>query len=173
MLRRQCRAGTTGSWKPGHDFQSSLCGTSARRDIWRAKIIESQMILFCGQDLILNGHILSEARSLKTSSINEGAEVEFSVRTSWESLIDSLQELLQARDLSLGELCLPYCYKHGVSINQVVQSIGTRERFSSFVSRTFCRGGPAVSRTSPCHNNASTARCIQVGVFRQLFSSCR
>lgn len=93
------------------------------------------MIAFREQDLILNGKILAEAKSLTECGISDGTEVELSVRTSEESLVDSLQELLQARDLSLEELCLLYCYKHGVSINQVLQSIGTQERFSNFVSR--------------------------------------
>jgi len=101
----------------------------------KAKIMESQMIAFREQDLILNGKILSEAKSLTECGISDGTEVELSVRTSEESLVESLQELLQARDLSLEELCLLYCYKHGVSINQVLQSIGTQERFSNFVSR--------------------------------------
>jgi hypothetical protein len=101
----------------------------------KAKIMESQMIAFREQDLILNGKVLAEAKSLTECGISDGTEVELSVRTSEESLVDSLQELLQARDLSLEELCLLYCYKHGVSINQVLQSIGTQERFSNFVSR--------------------------------------
>jgi len=101
----------------------------------KAKIMESQMIAFREQDLILNDKILAEAKSLTECGISDGTEVELSVRTSEESLVDSLQELLQARDLSLEELCLLYCYKHGVSINQVLQSIGTQERFSNFVSR--------------------------------------
>jgi len=101
----------------------------------KAKIMESQMIAFREQDLILNGKVLAEAHSLTECGISDGTEVELSVRTSEESLVNSLQELLQARDLSLEELCLLYCYKHGVSINQVLQSIGTQERFSNFVSR--------------------------------------
>jgi len=110
----------------------------------KAKIMESQMIAFREQDLILNGKVLAEAKSLMECGISDGTEVELSVRTSEESLVDSLQELLQARDLSLEELCLLYCYKHGVSINQVLQSIGTQERFSNFVSRHAvftCKGG--------------------------------
>jgi len=101
----------------------------------KAKIMESQMIAFREQDLILNGKILAEAKSLTECGISDGTEVELSVRTSEDGLVDSLQELLQARDLSLEELCLLYCYKHGVSINQVLQSIGSQERFSNFVSR--------------------------------------
>jgi len=110
----------------------------------KTKIMESQMIAFREQDLILNGKILAEAKSLTECGISDGTEVELSIRTSEESLVSSLQELLQARDLSLEELCLLYCYKHGVSINQVLQSIGTQERFSNFVSRHpvfFCKGG--------------------------------
>jgi len=110
----------------------------------KAKIMESQMIAFREQDLMLNGKILAEAKSLTECGISDGTEVELSVRTSEEGLVESLQELLQARDLSLEELCLLYCYKHGVSINQVLQSIGTQERFSNFVSRHSvfsCKGG--------------------------------
>lgn len=110
----------------------------------KAKIMESQMIAFREQDLLLNGEILAETKSLTECGISDGTEVELSVRTSEASLVDSLQELLQARDLSLEELCLLYCYKHGVSINQVLQSIGTQERFSNFVSRHSvfsCKGG--------------------------------
>jgi len=110
----------------------------------KAKIMESQMIAFREQDLLLNGEILAETKSLTECGISDGTEVELSVRTSEVSLVDSLQELLQARDLSLEELCLLYCYKHGVSINQVLQSIGTQERFSNFVSRHSvfsCKGG--------------------------------
>lgn len=102
------------------------------------------MIAFREQDLMLNGKILAEAKSLTECGISDGTEVELSVRTSEEGLVESLQELLQARDLSLEELCLLYCYKHGVSINQVLQSIGTQERFSNFVSRHSvfsCKGG--------------------------------
>lgn len=118
----------------------------------KAKIMESQMIAFREQDLMLDGKVLAETKSLTECGICDGTEVELSVRTSEESLVESLQELLQARDLSLEELCLLYCYKHGVSINQVLQSIGTQERFSNFVTRHSvfsCKGG-RISLSKDC-----------------------
>lgn len=111
---------------------------------FKTKIMESQMIAFSKQDLTLEGNILPEAQSLSECGIREGTLVELAVRTSEVDLVQSLTELLRNQDLSLEELALLYCYKHGVSINQVLQSIGVNERFSTFMSKHSqfnCKGG--------------------------------
>jgi len=115
----------------------------------KCKIMESQMIAFREQDLKLNGKVLEESDSLAESGVFDGATVELSVRSSEESFVCSLQALLDERELSLEELAMLYCYKHGVSINQVLQSLGIEERFANFVSRHSmftCKGG----RVSMC-----------------------
>lgn len=119
----------------------------------KTKIMESQMIGFREQDLKLNGEILPESDSLADCGIEDGVLVELAVRSSEAALVSTLHDLLRDRDLSLEELAMLYCYKQGVSINQVLQSLGIEERFASFVSRhsTFaCKGG----RVSVSRNRA-------------------
>jgi hypothetical protein len=101
----------------------------------KAKIMESHMIAFHQQDLTLDGKVLPESEPLCECGVHEGSVVELAVRTSEATLLSSLVEVLSERDLSLEELALLYCYKHGVSINQVLQSIGIQEKFSNFVNR--------------------------------------
>jgi len=110
----------------------------------KTKIMESQMIGFREQDLKMDGKILPEMDSLADCGIQDGTLIEFAVRTSEAGFVSALHELLQDRDLSLEELAMLYCYKHGVSINQVLQSLGIEERFANFVSRHplfTCKGG--------------------------------
>jgi len=101
----------------------------------KTKITESQMIGFRQQDLTFDGKILSEVDSLKDCGVHEGATLELAIRTTEAVLVSSLLDLVRERDLSLEELALLYCYKNGVSINQVLQSMGLTEKFSNFVSR--------------------------------------
>jgi len=101
----------------------------------KAKVTESQMIGFKLQDLTFEGNILPEADSLKDCGVTEGATLELAIRTTEAGLVSSLMDLVRERDLSLEELALLYCYKNGVSINQVLQSMGLTEKFSNFVSR--------------------------------------
>lgn len=119
----------------------------------KTKIMESQMIAFREQDLKLDGKVLEESISLEESGIVDGATVELSIRSCELQLISSLLELLQDKELSLEELAMLYCYKNGVSINQVLQSLGIEERFANFVSKRaefVCKGGRvSVARTRP------------------------
>jgi len=119
----------------------------------KTKIMESQMIAFKEQDLKLDGKVLEESTSLEDSGVVDGTLVELSIRSSESELIASLLELLQDKELSLEELAMLYCYKNGVSINQVLQSLGIEERFANFVSKRaefICKGGRvSVARTRP------------------------
>jgi hypothetical protein len=119
----------------------------------KTKIMESQMIAFREQDLKLDGKILEESTSLEESGVVDGTIVELSIRSCESELITSLLELLQDKELSLEELAMLYCYKNGVSINQVLQSLGIEERFANFVSKRaefICKGGRvSVPRTRP------------------------
>jgi len=119
----------------------------------KTKIMESQMIAFREQDLKLDGRILEESTSLEESGVVDGTTVELSIRSCESELITSLLELLQDKELSLEELAMLYCYKNGVSINQVLQSLGIEERFANFVSKRaefICKGGRvSIARTRP------------------------
>ena len=50
-----------------------------------------------------------------------------------KSVVKQLSELLQSRDLTCDELGLLYCYKHGVSTNQALKTIGIDMKLADFV----------------------------------------
>jgi len=95
-----------------------------------------QLISFPDQDLLLNGEVLADARQLSDCGIKEPGtwSLDFVVKASESTIADQLKELLKARDLSCDELGLLYCYKHGVSITQALQTIGRPgEKLQDFV----------------------------------------
>lgn len=55
------------------------------------------------------------------------------MKASQASLTAQLGELLQTRSLSCDELGLLYCYKHGVSINQALQTVDYDGKFADFM----------------------------------------
>ena len=50
--------------------------------------------------------------------------LDFVLEATGESIVKQLKELLKSRDLTCDELGLLYCYKHGVSTNQALKTIG-------------------------------------------------
>jgi 2'-5'-oligoadenylate synthetase/2'-5'-oligoadenylate synthase-like protein len=48
-------------------------------------------------------------------------------------VVTQLKELLKSRDLTCDELGLLYCYKHGVSTNQALKTIGIEAKLADFV----------------------------------------
>jgi len=83
------------------------------------------------------------ASNLKSQSVFD--DVEALKMPSNESIfVSDLLELLTNKDVTLEELAMLYCYKYGVSINQVFQRLGIEERFANFISRQSifsCRAG--------------------------------
>jgi hypothetical protein len=67
--------------------------------------------------------------------VKDTSSLDFVIQASEGSLVKQLKELLQARDLSSDELGLLYCYKHGVSINQALKTIGFTEKFPDFIKK--------------------------------------
>merc|ERR1719313_688682 len=82
---------------------------------------------------MLNGAILENAKTLADYGVQESMSFDFVIQASEESLVKQLSELLQARDLTCDELGLLYCYKHGVSINQALKTVGHSEKFHEFI----------------------------------------
>lgn len=102
------------------------------------RIAALQLIPFPGQDLLLNGEVLADARQLSDCGVKELASqsLDFVVKASESTLAQQLKELLQARDLSCDELGLLYCYKHGVSVTQALATIGLAgEKLQDFVKK--------------------------------------
>merc|ERR1719262_1542547 len=50
-----------------------------------------------------------------------------------QSVVKQLSELLKTRDLTCDELGLLYCYKHGVSTNQALKTIGIDAKLGDFI----------------------------------------
>jgi hypothetical protein len=91
------------------------------------------MIPFPEQDLLLNGVVLTDDAKLAQCGITDGVSLEFVVKAADASLAKQLAELLQARDLSLDELGLLYCYKHGVSASQALKILGHEGKLQDFL----------------------------------------
>jgi len=99
----------------------------------KERIAAAQLIAFPEQDLVLDGEVLEDSRQLSECGVKDGMSLDFVVRASQASLAKQLVELLQARDLSSDELGLLYCYKHGVSINQALKTVGHHGKFQDFL----------------------------------------
>jgi hypothetical protein len=99
------------------------------------RIAASQLIAFPDQDLVLNGMVLDETKSLAEYDVQESSTLDFVIKATEDSLVQQLVELLKARDLTSDELGLLYCYKHGVSINQALKTVGYTEKFPDFIKK--------------------------------------
>merc|ERR1719420_1960759 len=82
---------------------------------------------------MLNGAVLEKQKTLADYGVQESMSFDFVIQASEASLVGQLAELLQARDLTCDELGLLYCYKHGVSINQALKTVGHSEKFHDFI----------------------------------------
>lgn len=83
------------------------------------------------------------ASNLKLQSLSDDTE-NLKMPLNESIFVSALLELLTDKDVTLEELAMLYCYKYGVSINQVLQSLGIEERFANFISRQAifnCRAG--------------------------------
>jgi len=103
--------------------------------IIKERIAASQMIAFPDQHVEFDGKVLEEVKSLADCGVKENASLDFVINASESSLVTQLSELLQARELSCDELGLLYTYKHGVSVNQALKTIGYQEKFQDFIRK--------------------------------------
>jgi len=74
------------------------------------------------------------ASNLKSQSVFTDGEA-LNMPSNESTFVSALLELLTDKDVTLEELAMLYCYKFGVSINQVLQCLGIGERFANFISR--------------------------------------
>merc|ERR1719440_1988460 len=65
--------------------------------------------------------------------IQESSALDFVLEATEESVVKQLKELLKSRDLTCDELGLLYCYKHGVSTNQALKTIGIDAKLGDFI----------------------------------------
>jgi len=127
-LKVASQAGTTGK------VELTADPTDTVRTL-KERIAASQMIAFPDQHLEIAGEVLQEIKSLADYGVKENTSLDFVINASEASLVKQLMELLQARELSCDELGLLYTYKHGVSVNQAMKTIGYTEKFQDFVRK--------------------------------------
>jgi len=100
----------------------------------KEKVAASQLIAFPEHSLVFKGDKLKESKTLAEYGIKESSALDFVLEATEESVVKQLKELLQARDLTCDELGLLYCYKHGVSINQALKTIGIEMKLADFIN---------------------------------------
>ena len=65
-----------------------------------------------------------QGKTLSEYGVAASDALDFVLEATEESIVKQLVELLKTRDLTCDELGLLYCYKHGVSTNQALKTIG-------------------------------------------------
>ena len=99
----------------------------------KEKVAAAQLIAFPEHKLVCGGEKLDEKKTMGDCGVTEASAVEFVLEATEESVVTQLKELLKSRDLTGDELGLLYCYKHGVSTNQALKTIGIEMKLADFV----------------------------------------
>merc|ERR1719335_846825 len=99
----------------------------------KEKVAAAQLIAFPEHKLVRGGEKLDEKKTMGDCGVTEASAVEFVLEATEESVVTQLKELLKSRDLTCDELGLLYCYKHGVSTNQALKTIGIDTKLADFV----------------------------------------
>jgi len=99
----------------------------------KEKVAASQLIAFPEHSLVFNGNKLTESKTLSQCGVKDSSALDFVLEATEDSVVKQLKELLQSRDLTCDELGLLYCYKHGVSTNQALKTIGIDMKLSDFI----------------------------------------
>ena len=71
--------------------------------------------------------------------MRRSSALDFVLEATEESIVKQLKELLKTRDLTCDELGLLYCYKHGVSTNQALKTIGIDAKLAPLL---YCSDDP-------------------------------
>lgn len=113
-------------------FAMAACPSDSVRAL-KDKIAAAQLVPFRERDLVLAGKVLPEHLSLEACGVTPGSALDFVVRGSAADLAQQLAGLLCARELSVDELGLLYCYKHGASFGQAARSVGISAPLQTFL----------------------------------------
>merc|ERR1719163_1313566 len=99
----------------------------------KEKVAAAQLIAFPEHKLVCGGEKLDEKKTLGDCGVTEASAVEFVLEATEDSVAAQLKDLLKSRDLTNDELGLLYCYKHGVSTNQALKTIGIEMKLAEFI----------------------------------------
>jgi len=136
----------------------------------KEKVAASQLIAFPEHHLAVKGSKMEEGKKLSEYGVTVGSELDFVLEATEQSVVKQLSELLQSRDLTCDELGLLYCYKHGVSTNQALKTIGIDMKLADFVKdqKAFVVEGKKVSlvRSDTALKPVSVAQQLE-GILRE------
>lgn len=97
------------------------------------KISGVQLIPFLDQDMKYNQVVLDDTSKVLDCGIHQGDSVDLEVKASEATLAHQIGDLLETRDLTVDELGLLYCYKHGASIKQALKWLGHEISLQDFL----------------------------------------
>lgn len=97
------------------------------------RIASVSLVPFPDQVLLLDAQPLHEGSRLADCGIKEGSSLVLRATPSEKALRKQLQELLKSRQASHDELGLLYCYKHRISIQQILKALAFRGTLKDFV----------------------------------------
>lgn len=99
----------------------------------KEKAASAAQIPFSEQELCFDGKSLADESKLRECGIVDGSSLHFIVKATQSTLAQQLVTLLQARDLSVDEIGLLYCYKYGASVNEAFKIVGFEGQLQDFV----------------------------------------
>lgn len=76
------------------------------------------------QDLLLGKIVLDDGARLGDCNVKDGSTLSLSVQVSEDIFLKQLEALLQERPLSLTELSLLYCHRHGATVGEALEQLG-------------------------------------------------
>ena len=112
------------------------------------KVAASQLLAFPESSLVVDGKRAEPPATLAAAGVTNGSTVDFVLESTVKSLIAQLGDLLIARALTFDELGLLYCYRHGLSLNQALKTLGLDISLKALVEKhpaAFVVNGKAVS----------------------------
>jgi len=112
------------------------------------QVATSQLLVFPERALLCNGQRLDPKATLSSCGVKSGASLEFVLEAGEQSVVKQLQDLCQTRTLTFDELGLLYCYRHGLSLNQALKTLGLSTTLKELVeahAEAFVVEGKSVS----------------------------
>jgi hypothetical protein len=88
------------------------------------KAAASQLLVFPECSLHFGAQKLDTAVTLAVAGVTEGSTLDFVLEANEKTIVKQLHELVKARSLTFDELGLLYCYRHGISLNQALKTLG-------------------------------------------------
>lgn len=120
------------------DFSSTfdlVVGPNETAESVKERISSLELLPFPDQVLLFGSRVLENAEKLADASVKDGSKLKLIVSANEENLAKQLSALLKSREMSVDELGLLYCYKHGASISQAFRALGIQGKLQDFLKK--------------------------------------